>query len=165
MHRKLVVLAAALLTSLSVWALPGVARAATIQHNTNMWFRTTWSPSSVHYGFDSVSVDLHTDDAINSNYETIGIRFTAVVSADQSATRVSIERVALASVSRVLFIWEGLRLGPNGIAQVGPSSPYKPPSGCYYRMRINYSVRWANGQLVHYSWLTGWSRDFWVRGC
>lgn len=149
----------------SVLALPGVANAATIESHTMDWSRYSWSPSSVNYGLDYVSVDLSTDDTIDANYNTTGIRFTALVSAKQSGTRVSIERVALSSTAHVLFVWSGSRLGPNGIAKVGPSAPWKPSDGCNYRMRIDYSVRWANGQLVRYSWLTGWDRDYWVHFC
>jgi hypothetical protein len=149
----------------SVLALPGVANAATIEYQTMYWSHDSWSPSSVDYGTDLVSVVLTADDAVDTNYDSTGVRFTATVSANQARTKVSIERVALSSATHVLFVWSGQRVGPTGIAKVGPSAPWKGPDGCNYRMRINYSVRWANGQLVRYSWLTGWDRDYWVRGC
>ena len=144
---------------------PALAPTGTIEYQSNTWWHSQWSPDAVNYGSDSVSVDLSTDDLVNSNYDATGIRFLAVVSADQSGTRVSIERVALATPSRTLYIWSGERLGQNGIAKVGPSSPWKSPVSCYDRMRINFSVRWSNGQLTHHSWLTGWSKDYWVNGC
>jgi hypothetical protein len=167
--RKIVITFAALVAvAFGAFAF-AVPASADVLFHTNEWTQQVDAPASMNSN-DQVWVDLWTDESrssLNVSY-TSAMRFTATVqkSASEAITRVSIERVALSGASGgALFVWLGKRLGANGFAQVGPSYPWSKTDGCNYRMRINYSARWADGSLSQYSWLTPWQPDPWPAGC
>jgi hypothetical protein len=69
---------------------------------------------------------------------------------------VSIERVALStSTGTVLAVRSEQKVGPGGSgAWIDYGTAFVPRNGCWYRLRVSYSVRWVTGSVGHYSRLT-----------
>ena len=143
--RGTALLAAFLTTAMLLLATP--ARADMVVPGGYENHMVTFSPTG-----QTAKVYCELQSAVDSYDRLRGVRGSCS-SVMYGGGNVSIERIAVSDVSgRVLSVTTSQTVG-NGI-HVEAVSLWGRPRGCLYRIRINHSTRFNNGELFRWSYLT-----------